>query len=161
MTIVKRDHHGLEKARYAGTVANSAPPSPWIELRATWVIPDVSVAGLAFVPGDTMREFFSAQHPYNAFAVIAPDGTLRGWYGNVTYPAFVDEVDGEHMLVWQDLYLDVVILPDGTIHHLDDDELEESGLPQSDPAFAQAIIRARADLIDTIPAFLVGRPGAS
>jgi predicted RNA-binding protein associated with RNAse of E/G family len=65
------------------------------------------------------------------------------------------------MLVWQDLYLDVVILPDGTIHHLDDEELDESGLPDSAPAFAAAIIRARADLIETIPAFPVGRPGAS
>jgi hypothetical protein len=148
--VVKRNHDGTEVTRYPATVVDSGAPAPWLELIATWVIPDVEVAGLSFVPGDTLREFFSPAHPYNAFAVFAPGGALRGWYGNVTYPAFLDEVDGETVLVWQDLYLDVVILPDGTTHLLDDDELEESGLPERDPEFAAAIVATRNDLIEAI-----------
>jgi predicted RNA-binding protein associated with RNAse of E/G family len=76
---------------------------------------------------------------------------MRGWYGNVTYPACFDKVEGEQVLVWHDLYLDVVILPDGSMHLLDDDELEESGISGQDPEFAAAIVQARLDLIEAIP----------
>lgn len=153
VTVVKRAPDGSETTRYPAVRVATDAPSPWIELVAEWTVPNVEVAGLPFVPGDTIRELFSAQHPYNAFAVISPEGATRGWYGNVTYPAFFDDVDGERVLVWHDLYLDVVILPDGSVHLLDDDELEESGIPAADPEFAAAIIQARLDLIEAIPSF--------
>jgi hypothetical protein len=153
VTVVKRDPDGTEATRYPAVRVATDAPSPWIELVAEWTVPNVEVAGLRFVPGDTVREFFSAEYPYNAFAVVSPDGELRGWYGNVTYPAFFDKVEGEQVLVWHDLYLDVVILADGTMHLMDDDELEESGIPAQDPAFAAAIVQARLDLIAAIPLF--------
>jgi hypothetical protein len=151
VTVVKRAPDGSEATRYPAIRVESTAPSPWIELVAEWTVPNVEVAGLPFIPGDSIRELFSAEHPYNAFAVISPEGEMRGWYGNVTYPAFFDEVEGEQVLVWHDLYLDVVILPDGAMHLLDDDELEESGIPIQDPAFAEAIVQARLDLIEAIP----------
>lgn len=149
--VVKRAPEGHEATRYPAVRVETAAPAPWIELDAVWVVPDVVVAGLEFVPGDTIREFFSAEHPYNAFAVIAPDGELRGWYGNVTYPATIETIDGAVTLVWHDLYLDVVILPDGSLFRLDDDELAASGIPDADSAFAAAIKRAREDLVAIIP----------
>lgn len=151
VTVVKRAPDGSEAARYPATVAATEAPAPWIELIAEWTLPHVDVSGLIFEPGDTLREFFSAEHPFNAFAVIAPSGVLRGWYGNVTYPAFIETVKGKQALVWHDLYLDVVILADGTMHPLDDDELAESGLPANEPAFGEAIVQARRDLIAMIP----------
>lgn len=156
VTVVKRAPDGSEAARYPATVAEMTAPSPWIELVAKWTLPRVEVAGLVFELGDTLREFFSTQHPFNAFAVIAPGGELRGWYGNVTYPAFIDKVDGQDILVWHDLYLDVVILADGTMHLVDDDELADSPIPAADPDFADAITQARRDLIDTIPTLILG-----
>jgi len=132
-------------------VAATLAPEPWIEVIATWGHGRIEVAGLAFEPGDTLREFFSAVHPYNAFAVTSPGGELRGWYGNVTYPVFLDIVDGEQVLVWHDLYLDVVILANGTTHLLDDDELEDSPIPSTNPGLAAAIDQARRDLIATVP----------
>lgn len=150
VTVVKRDPEGQESTRYPARKVRTSAPAPWIELVATWVVPDVAVAGLEFVPGDTVREFFSALHPYNAFAVISPEGDLRGWYGNVTYPAFLETVNGETVLVWHDLYLDVVTLPDGSLHLLDDDELASSGLPAQHATFAEAIHTAREDLIALI-----------
>jgi hypothetical protein len=151
VTVVKRAPDGSEATRYPAIRVVSTAPSPWVELVAEWTVPNVVVAGLPFIPGDTVREFFSAEHPYNAFAVISPEGEMRGWYGNVTYPAFFDEVEGEQVLVWHDLYLDVVIMPDGAMHLLDDDELEESGIPGRDTEFATAIVQARLDLIGVIP----------
>jgi hypothetical protein len=38
----------------------------------------VDVNGLVFEPGDELREFFSPMHPFNAFAVYAADGALKG-----------------------------------------------------------------------------------
>jgi len=149
--VVKRAPEGHEATSYPAIRVHTAAPAPWIELVAVWVVPDVVVAGLEFVPGDTIREFFSAEHPYNAFAVISPEGTLRGWYGNVTYPATIETIDGVQTLVWHDLYLDVVTLPGGGQSMLDDDELSASGIPASDPAFAGAIEQARRDLIVIIP----------
>lgn len=159
--VVKRAPEGHEATRYPATRVETSAPSPWVELQAVWVVPDVVVAGLEFVPGDTIREFFSAAHPFNAFAVIAPDGTLRGWYGNVTYPATIENIAGESVLVWHDLYLDVVTLPDGSLVRLDDDELAASGLPVVDPAFAAAIEAAREDLIATIPLLVPEGAGLS
>jgi len=110
LTIVKWAPSGVETARYPAVVVESSAPEPWIEVEAVWTRDRVEVGGLSFEPGDTLREFFSAEHPFNAFAVFAPGGEHRGWYGNVTYPAFFDTVDGEDVLVWHDLYLDVVLL---------------------------------------------------
>jgi predicted RNA-binding protein associated with RNAse of E/G family len=149
--VVKRAPEGHEATRYPASRVQTAAPAPWIELVADWVIPGVVVAGLELVPGDTMREFFSAEHPFNAFAVISPEGSLRGWYGNVTYPTTIEPIDGVQSLVWHDLYLDVVTLPGGGRFLLDDDELAASGIPASDPAFAAAIEQARRDLIAIIP----------
>ena len=149
--VVKRAPEGHESTRYPAVRVETTAPVPWIELDAVWVVPDVVVAGLEFVPGDTVREFFSAQHPFNAFAVISPEGSLRGWYGNVTYPATIELIDGVQTLVWHDLYLDVVALPDGSLFRLDDDELAESGIPNTEPVFAAAIEGAREDLITIIP----------
>lgn len=149
--VIKRSPAGNEATRYPAMRVVTTAPAPWIEVLATWVVPDVVVAGLEFVPGDIIREFFSPEHPFNAFAVISPEGSLRGWYGNVTYPATIEQIDGVQTLVWHDLYLDVVTLPDGSQFLLDDDELDESGIPVSDPRFSVAIHDARLALIATIP----------
>jgi hypothetical protein len=154
VTVVKYDPSGTETTRYVATVTGTRAPAPWIEVEAAWTLRRVESAGLVFETGDTLREFFSAGHPFNAMAVFSPGGDLRGWYGNVTYPAFV--VPGEDLvtLVWHDLFLDVVILPDGTAHLLDDDELAASGMAASHPDLAVAIEQARRDLMATIPSLI-------
>lgn len=156
VTVVKRAPDGTESTRYPATLAQIDAPTPWVELVAEWTLRRVDIAGLIFETGDILREFYSAEHPFNAFAVFSPQRTFRGWYGNVTYPAFMDVVEGEQVLVWHDLYLDAVILADGTTRLLDDDELAESPIPATDPAFAAAIVQARRDLIETIPALIPG-----
>jgi hypothetical protein len=153
MVVAKQEPGGEEVTRYPATVVATDAPVPWVELEARWTIHEIDVSGLIFSPGDTLREFFSPVHPYNAFAVYAPDDSLRGWYGNVTYPAFVTWEDGEPVLVWRDLYLDAVILVTGETFLLDDDELAASGLPAASPDFAAAIVQAREDLLAAIPAF--------
>ncbi len=149
-TIAKWEPGGNEVTRYLATVVSTKAPHPWVELEARWTIQKVDVAGLLFTPGDTLREFFSPVHPYNAFAVYAPDGHLRGWYGNVTYPAFVAWEEESPFLVWRDLYLDAVVLPSGETVLLDDDELAASAIPATEPGFARAIEEARRAMLETI-----------
>lgn len=132
--------------RYEGEIMTSSLPAPWVEVRAEWTLRDIDIAGLAFRVGDELREFFSPRHPFNAFAVYAPDGTLRGWYGNVTRPARLRRDDHGLVLTWPDLVLDVVVLPDGTVIDLDEEELAESGMRESQPEIAAQMIAARDQL---------------
>lgn len=130
--IVKRETLGTDVATYRGQVVQGFS-NGWLEVLATWTYRQVSSHGLDFEPGDRLIEYFSPQEMFNVFLVVSPVGTIRGWYGNVTYPAWI-EIDHESKrLVWQDLYLDVILLPDGTLTVADEDELEQSRLEATDP----------------------------
>src|SRR5262249_15640704 len=129
-----------------GVVIDAGAPPPWLALRATWVSREHNLDGLRFVPGDTLHEFFSL-HSFNAFSVFAPDGTLRGWYANVTHPSRLDTTTEPFTLFWHDLYLDVVALPDGMVVVRDEDELDASGLLTTDPALHATILAARDEVL--------------
>lgn len=147
ITVVKRAPDGTESTRYPGTVIETSASPPWIEIEAIWDAPIVNAAGLMFEPGDILREFYSPVHPFNSFAVATAGGAHKGWYGNVTYPAFLLPGTDEPTLVWHDLYLDVVVLACGTVHLLDDDELDAAPAPFSEPPMHRAIHAARDDLL--------------
>lgn len=155
ITVVKRAPDGSEAARYPGKMVVTSAPAPWIEIEAIWGGPVVNVSGLRFEPGDFLREFFSPVHPFNAFAVTTADGNHKGWYGNVIYPAFLLDHDSAPTLVWHDLYLDVVVLADGTMHLLDDDELDAAPSPFSEPAMHRAIHAAQQDLLSFIQSLTI------
>jgi hypothetical protein len=142
--VTKLRPDGSVAARYAAREL-AAPPG-WLALRADWVHRRVDIGYFAFEPGDVLDEYFSMDRYYNAFATFRGDGAFVGWYCNVTYPTTVR--DGE--LDWHDLYVDVLVLPDGTIHVLDEDELEDSRLAESDPALHSSILAAREELLHLI-----------
>lgn len=146
LTMVKLAPDGEEVTRYPGA-AVAVRDDGWIVVRATWTHRLVELDGLQFHPGDVLLEWFSAQHWFNAFAVYSPDGLLRGWYGNVTHPAWLETDDEQPRLVWHDLYVDLVGLPDGTVTIRDDDELRDSGLDTRDPSLHAQIVIARGELL--------------
>jgi uncharacterized protein len=147
LTIVKRTPEGAEAARYAGEVVAIDDPAPWIVVNGTWTYPAMELDGLSFRPGDQLLEWFSPEDPFNAFAVLTPEGEPRGWYGNVAHPAWLEAGREGPILVWHDLYVDLIGLPDGTYTVRDDDELDASGLGNRDPALYRRIGEARAELI--------------
>ena len=150
ITVVKRSPEGNEAARYPGVIVAREPEDDWLAIRALWTYKRVELDGLAFEPGDDLLEWFSPTQPFNAFAVLSPAGTLRGWYANVTYPAYLEpSPDGEPAptLVWHDLYLDLVGLPDGSYVIRDEDELAESGLSTRDPLLHGDIVAAMRALV--------------
>jgi protein associated with RNAse G/E len=146
LTIVKLAPDGKEVARYPGDIVAIAPPVPWVIVHAIWTYREVEVDGLVFRPGDQLLEWFSPAHWFNAFAVIAPDMTLRGWYANVTYPARLDLREDPPVLTWHDLYLDLVGLPDGSRAILDEDELREANLATLNPSLDARIRHEMARL---------------
>ncbi len=149
VTIVKRSAKdgGREHARYPGTVIVPDLPAPWVTLESHWTYGGVRQADLTFEVGDVLHEIFSPIHPYNAFAVFAQSGDLKGWYANVDWPAVLEDEGDETLLVWNDLFIDVVATPDGHVTVLDEDELEESGLATCDPELHQRILSARDELV--------------
>lgn len=148
---VKVEAHGEVIVRYPGQVVNLGEPDSWVAIKAFWdpAIHKrvIDLNGLQFVPGDELHEFFSSDRPYNCFSVFAPDGSLRGWYANVTYPTRIDGTQTPPRLYWHDLYLDVVMLPDGQIFVRDEDELEEAGIESTDPRFFAEILAAKDELV--------------
>ena len=141
-------HQGERRALYPGVVIASSLPSPWIVIETHWTMGTHDQGLLTFENGDLLHEIFSPIHPYNAFAVYAPDGALKGWYANVTYPTFFEEEIDERVLIWHDLFIDIVATPDGEVAVLDEDELEEADLLTSDPGLHQHILAARDELLE-------------
>lgn len=148
LTIVKLAPDGQEVTRYRGQVLDRAWPESWVGARAIWTNRAVAVDGLWFRPGDRLDEFFSSAEWFNAFQVVAPTGEARGWYANVTYPARLEPGPAGLTLVWHDLYVDVVVLADGTVAIRDEDELAASALAERAPEIHKKIMATR-DLILT------------
>jgi uncharacterized protein len=145
--VVKLNPAGREVARYAAELLDEALPESWFAVRATWTMKRVEVDGLVFEPGDTLMEYFSTERWFNAFRIVAPDGTVRGIYGNVTYPTMVT-ADDTTRITWHDLYLDVLRFPDGSVRLCDEDELADSGLEFADPALHARIRDAAGEMLD-------------
>ena len=141
-------HQGERQALYPGLVIDSPLPSPWIVIETHWTMGRHDQGLLTFENGDLLHEIFSPIHPYNAFAVYRPDGALKGWYANVTYPTFFEEDNSEAVLIWHDLFIDIVTTPAGEVAVLDEDELEEADLLTSDPDLHQHILAARDELLE-------------
>ena len=146
LTIVKLAPDGSGAARYRGEVVVHRRDS-WLVVRAIWTNRTVELGGLSFCPGDSLLEWFSPRHPFNAFAVFSPASHLKGWYANVTHPARLDVATDPPVLIWHDLFLDLVGLPDGSFTVRDDDELFASGLADFDPKLHARILEARSELI--------------
>lgn len=149
LAVVKLSPNGEEAARYEGEVVANVEPESWLVVSATWTYREMDVDGLVFQPGDRLLEWFSPELPWNAFAVISPRHELRGWYGNVTKPAFMtlDQPGASSpVLYWHDLYLDLIGRPDGMATIRDQDELDASGLAISDPGLFRCILEAADEM---------------
>jgi hypothetical protein len=146
VTIVKLAPDGSEAARYPGVVVARREPGAWVVVRATWTHRELVLDGLSFRPDDVLLEWFSPRHYYNAFAVFSPDGRFSGWYGNVAMPATlrVGSADQRTELIWHDLYLDLIGLPNGQYILRDADELLASPLIQRDSGLLQIITGAES-----------------
>ncbi len=147
LSVIKLAPDGSEAARYPGEVAVGLDDDAWVIVHARWTHGTIELDGLEIRNGDHLLEWFSPRHSLNAFAVLTAEGHFKGWYANVTHPARLDRTMNPPHLIWHDLYVDLVGLPDKTFTIRDDDELQASGLHHLDPELHERILKVRSDLI--------------
>ena len=117
VTIVKEDAQGRPVFSYMGEVVYAderltVAHCPWPS-ECT-----MDLGGLVIGPGDIFVEYYYPDQWFNIFAVHDAIGRLKGWYCNVTRPAQITTDQTQ----WQDLALDLLVLPDGQQRVLDEDE---------------------------------------
>ncbi|MFC8076569.1 DUF402 domain-containing protein [Streptomyces sp. NPDC057307] len=156
---------GRTKIRYPAALL--ADDGTHLVVRAPWAAPGVRDFGFVrFEPGDVFTEHYWRDRWYAVKEVRTGDGTLKGWYCDVTRPTVVHgRGPGElrYELLVEDLDLDLWASADGgTVLRLDEDEFAESGLADRDPVAADAARRAldELELLVREGAFttLLGRP---
>lgn len=137
LTAIKLREDGSEAARWPVEVIEGQPG--WVVVKTAWQGGHLDLGYAVWENGDIFYEYYAVGEPYNAFAVLSPEGMFKGWYCNVSFPCLIE---GD-TLSWQDLYLDVVFLPDGQVLVLDEDELADSGLETRQPETYRMILSAR------------------
>jgi predicted RNA-binding protein associated with RNAse of E/G family len=112
-------------------------------IHALWDRDAADLGYVVFEPGDHFYEHHYTDRWYNIFEVRAADGTLKGWYCNVTRPAQI----ARDVVTSEDLELDLFVPPDRAHPlRLDLDEFEARGLADSDPAAHAAALAALDEL---------------
>lgn len=140
---------GRTKIRYAAEVVSD--DGTRITVRAPWASADVRDFGFVrFEPGDVFTEHYWRELPPSppgapavpwcaVKEVRTGDGTLKGWYCDITRPAVLER----GRLLVEDLDLDLWVSADGgEILRLDEDEFAASGLAEADPRAAERAVRA-------------------
>ncbi|MET7691257.1 DUF402 domain-containing protein [Streptomyces sp. NPDC005483] len=133
---------GRTKIRYGAELLTD--DGTRVTVRAPWAGEGVRDFGFVrFELGDVFTEHYWRDRWYAVKEVRSSDGTLKGWYCDITRPATLDGAE----LVVEDLDLDLWVSADGTeVLRLDEDEFEESGLAQRDPEAASAATAALDEL---------------
>jgi hypothetical protein len=133
---------GRTKIRYSSELLRD--DGTHVTVRAPWAGEGVRDFGFVrFEPGDVFTEHYWRDRWYAVKEVRAGDGTLKGWYCDVTRPAVLDGAE----LVVEDLDLDLWCSADGTdVLRLDEDEFADSGLAERDPEAATAAVAALDEL---------------
>jgi hypothetical protein len=113
-------------------------------LRAPWAGPPVRDFGFVrFEAGDVFTEHYWRDRWYSVKEVCSGDGTLKGWYCDMTRPARV----AGGVVTSADLELDLWVPAGGAgLRRLDEEEFLASGLPESDPRAARAAREAQREL---------------
>ncbi|KOX38278.1 MULTISPECIES: DUF402 domain-containing protein [unclassified Streptomyces] len=133
---------GRTKIRYPAEVL--AEEAGRLSVRAPWAAEGVRDFGFVrFEPGDVFVEHYWQDRWFTVKEVRSADGSLKGWYCDVTRPPVI----GGPGVVVEDLDLDLWVSADGSeVLRLDEDEFAASGLAASDPEAAARAVAALDEL---------------
>ncbi|MGW3119780.1 DUF402 domain-containing protein [Streptomyces sp. NPDC001107] len=133
---------GRTKIRYGAELLGD--DGTRVVVRAPWAGDGVRDFGFVrFEKGDLFTEYYWRDRWYAVKEVRDSEGTLKGWYCDVTRPATLSGTE----LVVEDLDLDLWHSADGSdVLRLDEDEFAESGLAETDAAAAAAAVAALDEL---------------
>ena len=96
---------------------------------------DWTVNGIQLPRGGMTAGHFWIDRPYNVYHWLDQEKRTLGFYFNVGH---TDTVEVE-LLAWRDLIVDVIVLPDGSIEVLDEEELPPDLLPEHRGTIARAL----------------------
>lgn len=138
LTVIKRSPRGEETWRYEGRLLDR--DASRLVLEAFFDRDDRPYMGTTLKRDDRFIETYFTDRWYNVFEIHdRDDGSLKGWYCNVSTPArFSDGV-----VEYEDLYLDVWMDPAGNQTVLDRDEFETAEL---EPSTRRAALQALEEL---------------
>lgn len=143
IVVHKLDALGREVWTYTGNVLQRSPSS--VTLEAIFDREDDDLESLRLRRGDRFVETFYADRWYNVFAVHDVDtGALKGWYGNVTRPAYLGDED----IYAEDLALDVVVSREGTIRLRDEDEYASLAISEAERQEVRLAVAELRDLAE-------------
>ncbi len=151
ITVIKRDLKGAETWRYTGRQLSY--DGSLLILEAYFDRSDMPFQGTLLKRGDRFVERYYMTRWYNVFEIYdRDDRRLKGWYCNICRPAVIE---GEGVISYVDLALDLWVTPDGQQAVLDEDEFTALNLD------AAAQTQARAALAELQAAFAkTNRPPA-
>ncbi len=132
LTVLKQNPAGDILWTYSGRLVER--DGARLVLEAFFDRDDRQFHGMPLLRGDRFVETYYTDRWYNVFAIYSrDDGSLRGWYCNITRPARFQ--DG--MVSYVDLALDLLVFPDGRQLVLDEDEFAALNLSPSEQAAAR------------------------
>ena len=151
LTVIKTHYTpGRQDVMYPARAMTSDHPG-WYAFYAEWGLEDMEVDGVLYENGGQIIEYFSPERHFNIFHVFRRNGESSGYYANVTELPMLTVIDGSELfLTWIDCWLDVVKLPGGEMSLLDEHELVESGIQESNPGFAAKIRKAADEAYATL-----------
>ena len=141
ISVDKLNPLGELKWRYEGEVI--ARGADWLTLEAFFDRDDRPFMDTTLKRGDRFVETYYTNRGYNIFEIYdRDDGSLKGYYCNITQPAKF--VDGR--VEYVDLYLDLWVSAEGTQTILDEDEFLAAGLEEPVRQFAWRALGELRDL---------------
>lgn len=146
LTIIKKNAAGQEVWRYTGRTLKRK--SKCVLLEAFFNREGVELEGIKMARGDRFIEVYFTDRWYNIYEIHEPhSGALRGWYANISRPARVNQTEVEYI----DLALDLIVLPNGEMKVLDEDEFAALALPTEEQAKALAALEELKGLFSEHP----------
>ncbi len=142
ITVHKLNPQHEETWQYSGEELRRLPAG--VLLEAPFNRDDFDFHGLPFKRGDRFVELYFFDRWYNIFEIYdRDDGSLKGWYCNVTAPARLDGGD----LRYVDLALDLLVFPDGRQLVLDEDEFQTLDIDEETRAAARQALEELQALV--------------
>jgi hypothetical protein len=111
------------------------------------------VAGLTLEPGIVTYAFYWTDRPYNLYWWRTENGGTVGFYFNLADSVSLSAAE----FVWRDLIVDVLVLPDGRVRVIDEDEVPEGledGLRIIIEAGKNEVLQNYQDTIQEVKAML-------
>jgi predicted RNA-binding protein associated with RNAse of E/G family len=126
---------------YEGAILVEEPGHMLVHAR--WQRGAMDLGYVVFEPGDHFYEHYYTERWYNIFEVRSAAGELKGWYCNITRPAYF----AGDVVTSEDLELDLFVAPDRQqMLRLDLEEFEALALDVREPEAYDAAWQALQEL---------------